>query len=383
MTSLQHPGSLWALRHMPLTAQAVQEVAPALAGKKLAMCLHVEPKTAALVSLLVDAGMEISLTGSPGTTKDDVADDLAALGVSVHTRQTDTEADHHRNIEKVLEIDPDLTLDNGADLTRRLIASGVPEHYIGGTEETTTGGILLREETAGHLPRPVVVINDSPLKLIVENEYGVGQSVVQGFMNATNLMIPGTRAAVIGYGPCGRGVADTLSQLGARVSVADVDPIRALQAILRGHRVGDITDVVSDAQFIFTATGAKHVIGAAEIAAIADGAVIAGVGHFPWEIDEQALADATVRTVPYDDGDRRTGLVLRNGKQIIRLEQGRMINLTAANGNPIQAMDLGLTLQARSLAAVVTRNLPAEVQPVPADVEHRIATDLVAVLSGK
>lgn len=381
MTSLQHPGSLWALRHMPLTAQAVQEVAPVLVGKKLAMCLHVEPKTAALVSLLVDAGMELSLTGSPGTTKDDVAADLAALGVNVHTRQSDTEIDHHRNIDRVLEIDPDLTLDNGADLTRRLIANGLPEHYIGGTEETTTGGILLREETTGKLPRPLVVINDSPLKLIVENEYGVGQSVVQGFMNATNLMIPGTRAAVIGYGPCGKGVADTLAQLGARVSVADIDPIRALQAILRGHRVGSITDVVSDAQFIFTATGAKHVIGAAEIDAIADGAVIAGVGHFPWEIDERALADATVRTMEY--GDRRAGLVLRNGRQIVRIEQGRMVNLTAADGNPIQAMDLGLTLQTRSLAAVVTGNLPAEVQPVPADVEHRVATDLVSILSGK
>ena len=112
-------------------------------------------------------------------------------------------------------------------------------------------------------------------------------------MNATNLMIPGTRAAVIGYGPCGRGVADTLAQLEARVSVADVDPIRALQAILRGHRVGAIADVVSDAQFVFTATGANHVIGAAEIDAFADGAVIAGVGHFPWEIDEEALTAAT------------------------------------------------------------------------------------------
>lgn len=382
-SSLQHPGSLWALRHMPLTAQAVREVAPALTGKKLAMCLQLEPKTAALVSLLADAGMEISLTGSPGTTKDDVADDLAALGVTVHARRADTEADHHRNIEKVLESDPDLTLDNGADLTRRLMSSDIPDHYLGGTEETTTGGILLRGDTAGRLARPVVVINDSPLKLIVENEYGVGQSVVQGFMNATNLMIPGTRAAVIGYGPCGKGVADTLAQLGARVSVADVDPLRALQAILRGHSVGSIVDVVSDAQFIFTATGTKHVIGAAEIDAIADGAVVTGVGHFPWEIDEQALADATDHTIQYGDGDRRTGLFLHNGKQIIRLAQGRMINLTAANGNPIQAMDLGLTLQARSLAAVVTDGLRAEVQSVPTAVEYRIAADLVALLSRK
>ena len=145
MTSLPRPpAASGRCDHMPLTAQAVREVAPAFAGKKLAMCLHVEPKTAALVSLLVDAGMEISLTGSPGTTKDDVADDLGALGVLIHTRQSDGEADHHRNIGRCSS-STRTSLDNGADLTRHLINCGVPDHYIGGTEETTTGGILLRE----------------------------------------------------------------------------------------------------------------------------------------------------------------------------------------------------------------------------------------------
>jgi adenosylhomocysteinase len=381
-SALTLPADLWALKHMPLTTQAVRDVAPALAGKRLSMCLHVEPKTAALVSLLAEAGMDIALTGSPGTTKDDTADDLRALGVKVHTKRSDDENDHRRNIEKVLEHDPHITLDNGADLSLTLIEGGVSEHYLGGTEETTTGGLRLRESDAV-LPRPIVVINDSQLKLIVENEYGVGQSVVQGFMNATNLMIPGTRAAVIGYGPCGRGVADTLAQLGARVSVADIDPIRSLQAILRGHRVGSIAEVVADAQFVFTATGAQGIIGAAEIEAFADGAVIAGVSHFPHEIDDDALAELTESTVEYAEPNRRTGIRLRNGREIVRLDQSRMLNLTAANGNPIQAMDLGLTLQARSLGAVVTAGLPAEVQPVPADVEQRIAQDLVGLLSGR
>src|SRR4051812_12227872 len=283
-----HPATLWARKHMPLTAQAVAEVGPALAGKRLSMCLHVEPKTAALVSLLVEAGMDVALTGSPRTTKDDGADDPRPPGVARYTPHSDDETDHRRNLERVLSHDPELTLDNGADLTVRLVDAGVADHYLGGTEETTTGGLRLRADGARTLPRPVVVINDSPLKLIVENEYGVGQSVVQGFMNATNLMIPGTRAAGIGYGPCGRGVADTLAKLGARVSVADVDAIRALQAILQGHRVGGVAEVVADAQFIFTATGVPGVIGPAELDAIADGAVIAGVGHFPWEIDEDA-----------------------------------------------------------------------------------------------
>jgi len=381
-SALTHPSSRWALKHMPLTAQAVAEVAPILSGKRLGMCLHVEPKTAALVSLLVEAGVDVALTGSPGTTKDDVADDLRDLGVHVYTQQSDDEAAHRRNIDRVLEHDPQITLDNGADLTLRLMQSGVGSHYIGGTEETTTGGIRLREAT-GEVPRPVIVINDSPLKLIVENEYGVGQSIVQGFMNATNLMLPGTRAAVLGYGPCGRGVAETLARLGARVSVAERDPIRALQAILQGHRIGSVSEVLADAQLVFTATGARNVVGANEIAALADGAVIAGVGHFPYEIDEEALAAVTESTTEYADEGRRQGLRLVDGREIVRLDHGRMINLTAANGNPIQAMDLGLTLQARSLASVVADDLAVAVQPVPASVEDRIARDLVALLSAR
>jgi adenosylhomocysteinase len=376
--ALEQPDSRWALKHMPLTVQAVREVAPVLTGKRLSMCLHVEPKTAVLVSLLAEAGMEVALTGSPGTTNDEVADDLRALGVRVHTARADDEPAHRRNIEKVLEHDPHLTLDNGADLTLRLIETGVAGHYVGGTEETTTGGIRLQAH-GERLARPVVVINDSPLKLIVENEHGVGQTVVQGFMNATNRMVPGARAAVIGYGPCGRGVANTLATLGARVSVAERDPIRALEAILHGHRVGGVAEVLADAQLIFTATGAAGVIGAAELEVIPDGAIIAGVGHFPWEIDEHALAAATRSTADY--GGRRTGILLEDGREIVRLDQGRMINLTAASGNPIEAMDLGLTLQARSLAAVAEGGLPAHVQSVPDAVERRIAEDLVGLLS--
>ncbi|HEY2061322.1 MAG TPA: adenosylhomocysteinase [Amycolatopsis sp.] len=373
-----NPATAWALKHMPLTTQAVGELAPVLAGKRLAMCLHVEPKTAALVTLLVRAGVEVSLTGSPGTTHDDVADALRELGVAVFTRRADGEVEHRRNVERVLECEPDLTLDNGGDLTLSLLESGAPAGYLGGTEETTTGGIRLRE--AAEHAWPVVVINDSRLKLLVENEFGVGQSVVQGFLNATNLMVPGLRAAVLGYGPCGKGVADTLSRLGARVSVCDTDPMRALEAILNGHRVGTAAEIVSDARLVFTATGHANVLGAEELAALPDGAVLAGVGHFAWEIDRTALAARTVRTIEYGAPSRRTGYVLDDGRELVLLDEGRMLNLTAANGNSIQAMDLGLTLQARCLAAVAAGGLAPTVQSVPAPVEHRIATDLVALL---
>jgi len=194
-------------------------------------------------------------------------------------------------------------------------------------------------------------------------------------------MIPGMRAVVVGYGPCGKGVADTLTRLGARVAVCETDPMRSLHAILNGHRVGDTLEVLPDAQVVFTATGHPNVLGAAEISVLPDGAVLVGVGHFPWEVDMDALGAVTARTVEYGEGSRRRAHVLKDGRQLVLLDHGRMINLTAASGNPIQAMDLGLTLQARSLAAVCAGGLAPEVQPVPATVEHRIATDLVELLS--
>ncbi|MEU5973804.1 hypothetical protein [Streptomyces sp. NPDC047315] len=273
---LPRPDINWAIKHMPLTARAVEELAPVLAGKRLAMCLHIEPKTAALVTLLARAGTRISLTGSPGTTHDDVADALRGEGVAV----------------------------------------------------------------------------------------------------------PGVRAALFGYGPCGKGVADTLAHLGARVAVCEIDPMRALHAIMSGHRVGPSVDVVSDAQVVFMATGHPEVIGAAELDALPDGAVLAGVGHFPWELDRDALTASTLRTVEYGDTSRRRGYVLADGREVVLLDDGRMLNLTAANGNPIQAMDLGLTLQARSLAAVCAGDLAAGLQSVPTHIEQRIASDLVDLLSG-
>ncbi|QRP46978.1 hypothetical protein [Amycolatopsis sp. FDAARGOS 1241] len=206
------------------------------------------------MTLLVRAGVDVRLTGSPGTTHDDVAEALAELYVAVFTRRGDGEAEHAENIRRVLDVEPDFAPDNSGDLTIELLNRGVPATYLGGTEETTTGGLRLRE-TPHELGRPVFVINDSRLKLLVENEFGVDQSVVQGFLNATNLMAPGVRAAVLGYGPCGKGVADTLSRLGARVSVCDIDPMRALEAILNGHRVSTTAEVVADAQLVFTATG--------------------------------------------------------------------------------------------------------------------------------
>jgi adenosylhomocysteinase len=366
----------WALRHMPLLQTTVRRHGSALAGRRIAMCLHIEPKTAVLVTLLTEAGAEVTLTGSAGTTRDDVADALRGAGIAVVGSGSDGPTEHRRNIERVLESEPELVLDNGGDLITGLLGSGRPG-LIGATEETTTGGRRLRD-LSEPIPFPVVVINDSRLKLLVENEFGVGQSVVQGFMNATNLMLPATRATVVGYGPCGRGVANTLARLGARVSVAETDPYRALEALMHGHRHGGLQAVLQHADVVFLATGQAGVIGADELDLLGNGTVLVGVGHLPWELDAGALAERTAETI--GTGARAIHR-LHDGREITVLSGTAMINLTAALGNPIQAMDLGLTLQARSLAAVATMRLAPGLQPVPPAADREIAADMVGVLT--
>lgn len=202
--AISHDDTQWAARHMPLLATTMQIHASVFTGRRIGICLHIEPKTAVLVSHLAQAGAHVTLTGSPGTTQEATAAALRDAGVHVIGHRSDSLEQHRDNIARVLDSEPDLILDNGGDLIEGVLARGGPPSLMGATEETTTGGLRIRSwDTQPDFP--VVVINDSRLKLLVENEYGVGQSVVQGFMNATNLMLPGARATVVGYGPCGKG----------------------------------------------------------------------------------------------------------------------------------------------------------------------------------
>ena len=365
-----HPDVRWAAENMPLLGAAFEELGDVFRGLRIGMCLHIEPKTAVLCVLLAHAGATVALTGSPGTTRQDIADSLAASGVLVHADA----ADAAPRIDEVLAVDPHILLDNGADLTQGILArSEISPHFLGGTEETTTGALLLRgRETT--VPFPVIVINDSYLKLLVENRFGVGQSVVQGFMNATNRMIPGTRATVLGYGPCGRGVAQTLRELGAQVTVVEIDPYRRIEAAMEGHRIATTAEALPGTQLLFLATGHPDVLGADDIARLDSGVVIAGVGHRAWELDLDELG-----TPLPDQGGVQTRLhdvyLQPDGRRIVVLAGTRMINLVAGGGNPIDAMDLGLTLQARSLAAIASRRFVTEgVHPVPSGIDHAVAT---------
>ncbi|MCA1981393.1 adenosylhomocysteinase [Nocardioides nematodiphilus] len=369
--ALPAPGVDWVAGHMPLLHDAFAEVGHLFDGLRIAICLHIEPKTAVMCRLLVRYGATVALTGSPGSTRPDTVTALVAEGVNVHADVDD----EGPQIDRVLAIEPHLLLDNGGDLTTALLRRGHGDHFLGGTEETTTGGHVLR---ARQTPPdfPVVVINDGELKLMVENRYGVGQSVVQGFMNATNLMLPGSRATVVGYGPCGRGVAQTLRQLSARVTVVEIDPYRALEAVMEGFEVSPLAAALPATSLLFLATGARDVLGEAEVALLPDGVVVAGVSHFPHELD-QALLGPVESSAAYHRVHRRP-----DGRRVAVLAGARMINLAAALGNPIEAMDLGLTLQVRSLAAVAAGGLAPGVQPVPSDIDRAVATAFVAARTG-
>jgi adenosylhomocysteinase len=341
-----------------------------LAGRRLGMCLHVEPKTAVLVEVLLAGGCEIALTGSPATTDDGTAAFLDSLdGIAVWAAKADDVAAHATHIERILDWGPDLLLDNGADLIAGTVGRRLA--VTAATEETTSGANRLKSELSSRVPFPVIVIDDSPLKRLIENTYGVGPTVVEGFMRATNLLVPATTFCVVGYGACGRGVARALRADGATVLVVERDPVRALEAAFDGMGVRELREALPDADVVITVTGTTGVIGAVELALLRDDALLANAGHFS-EIDAAALGP----------GERLTEHVSRHGR-IRLLGRGEMLNLTAATGNQIQVMDLGFALQAHSLRELARD--PSQFadgpQPVPPAVDDVVARAMLHALS--
>ena len=347
------------------------------AGVRIGICLHVEPKTAVLCSALQSLGAEVSITGSPGTTKDDVADALREDGIRVYTKSDDDAAAHARNIESVLSHEPNVLLDNGADLAALTIARG--SSLLGGTEETTTGANRLREELGPHVTFPVIVINDSPLKSIVENQHGVGQTIVEGFMRVTNLLIPARPIVVIGHGWCGRGVARYFKSYGGKVFVVDTDAIHALEAALDGMDVVSLEEALALGEVFVTVTGRPGILRREHFDQMKDGAILANAGHFSWEIELDALHEwGQKRAV-------RSGIDCfehTSGRKLYLLTDGEMLNLAGGGGNPIETMDLGLSLQLLSLLRVAQSHeaLSAGAQPVPADINDDVARRMLSAL---
>jgi adenosylhomocysteinase len=337
------------------------------------MCLHVEAKTAVLVETLLAGGAEVAWTGSPATTDDGVAAAMATRDrMRVYATKADDVPAHHAHIARVLRSDPDLLLDNGADLIAGTIADPA-SRVVAATEETTSGRLRLTGELAGRVPFPVIVINDSPIKLGFESERGIGPAALDGFWRATNSVISGKTFAVVGFGWCGRSLARTLRALGAIVIVVEIDPLRALEAAYEGMLVTTIDRACERADTVITVTGRPGVVRREQLLRLRDGAMLGNMGHFSTEIDVAALRDLAT-------GSRMVNthveaFDLPDGRTVNLLARGEMLNLTAATGHQIEVMDLGFALQAHSMRILAEDPgaLAAGYQPVPEAVNRAIA----------
>ena len=348
-------------------------------NKTIGVSLHLEPKTAVLLETLKVGGARIVGTGNLGSTQDDIVEVLKSWGMTIYGERSTDKEEHLRNIAKTVSVKPDLLLDNGADLVECGLKNNLTSYILGGTEETTSGDDKLRAKFINKINFPIIVINDSPLKKIVENQHAVGQGNVESIMRMTNLMINGRRFVIVGYGWCGRGMAHYIKSFGGRVSIVEIDPVKNLEAVMDGFRVDTMKNLASWGQFFCTATSRESVISVEEFNSMPDGSILANSGHFPDEINVNALRELAVNVNSI--GSDLEEFELPNGKKLILLAGGQMIELagTEPKGNSIEAMDLGFMLQALSLELLAkdSQILSNGPQSVPTAINHKVAELMV------
>ncbi len=370
----------WASRFMPVlkSIQARFAKDKPLRGIRIACCLHVTTETGNLMITLKRGGAEVALTASnPLSTQDELAAALVKHhGIPVFAIKGENNATYYRHIDQALSIEPHLTMDDGADLvsTVHQKRTGLLKTIIGGTEETTTGVIRLRSMAAGgHLRYPIIAVNDAKTKHFFDNRYGTGQSTLDGILRATNVLLAGTHFVIAGYGWCGRGLATRAKGAGARVIITEVDPLKALEAVMDGFEVMPMAEAARLGDVFVTVTGDKNVIAGPHFLKMKDGAIVANSGHFNVEIDIPALkrlarSRRTIRTFVEE-------YTLRNGRKIHLLGEGRLINLAAAEGHPAMVMDMSFANQALCAAHLVrkARSMDRKVYGVPPQIDEEIA----------
>ena len=370
----------WAARNMPvlrLIGERFKKEKP-LSGIKVSACLHVTTETANLVAALKAGGADVALSASnPLSTQDDVAaalvrdHEMPVFAINGEDKKT-----YYDHINMALDHHPHITMDDGADLVSELHKARASQsgEVMGGTEETTTGVIRLRSmEKEGVLRFPVVAVNDAYTKHLFDNRYGTGQSTMDGIIRATNILIAGTNFVVVGYGWCARGVAMRARGLGANVIVTEIDPLRALEAVMDGYRVMHMEEAAKAGDIFVTLTGNIHVIDEEHFRMMKDGAIVANSGHFNVEINIEALERLS-------SGKRRVRehveeYTLRDGRKINLLGEGRLINLSAAEGHPASVMDMSFANQSLSVEYIKKHasSLEKKVYRVPMEIDEGIA----------
>jgi adenosylhomocysteinase len=370
----------WANQHMPvlqlIRKQFIKD--QPLKGIRMAACLHVTSETANLAITLRDGGADVVLCASnPLSTQDDVAASLVKdYGIPTFAIKGEDNATYYAHISAALDHQPQITLDDGADLVTQLLTkrTELVKHVIGGTEETTTGVIRLRAMAKdGTLQYPIIAVNDALTKHLFDNRYGTGQSTLDGIIRATNLLVAGLRVVVAGYGWCGRGVAMRAKGLGADVIVTEINPTRAIEAVMDGFRVMPMAEAAKIGDIFVTVTGNKSVLASEHFEQMKDGAVMCNSGHFNVEIDIPALeklSSAKKQARPMVDE-----YVMKDGRKIYLLGDGRLINLAAAEGHPAAVMDMSFANQALSVDHLIKHasELKKQVYPVPEALDRQIA----------
>jgi len=370
----------WAAREMPVL-QTIRDRfhrERPLSGLRVAACLHVTTETANLILTLQAGGAEVALCASnPLSTSDAVAAALAAFhGIRTHAIKGENNETYYAHIKAVLGSEPNITMDDGADLVTVLHREEVEklDAVIGGTEETTTGVIRLRAMAAeGVLRYPIISINDADTKHLFDNRYGTGQSTIDGIIRATNVLLAGKTFVVAGYGWCGRGLASRAKGHGANVVVCEVDPVKALEAAMDGFRVMPMHEAARIGDFFVTATGDLNVIDRAHLAVMKPGAIVANTGHFNAEINLRALDELSTE-VKEPRPMIRTHKLL-DGREIHLLAEGRLINLAAAEGHPAAVMDMSFANQALSVEYMTSHRgeMSPNVHSVPVDIDREVA----------
>ena len=370
----------WAAREMPVIAQIHERFASErpFEGLRIAGCLHVTSETANLALALQAGGAELTLCASnPLSTQDDVAAALVErAGIAVYAIKGESNETYYEHIHRAIDAQPQVTVDDGADLVSTLHSERQEalDGVIGGCEETTTGVIRLRAMAAdGALRYPIMAVNDAATKHFFDNRYGTGQSALDGIIRATNLLLAGKTVVVAGYGWCGRGVASRARGLGAQVIVTEVDPLRGLEAVMDGYRVAPMLEAAAEGDVFVTVTGDIHVIDEPHFALMRSGAILANAGHFNHEINLDALAEVTEQRrelKPYVSAHTTA-----DGRELLVLAEGRLVNLSAAEGHPASVMDMSFANQALAIEHLVQADPTPQpgVHAVPDEIDQTVA----------